>query len=427
MNSSSLRNTGPASRERMPIPRPSFNLYAIRADFPALHQRIHGRPLVYLDSAATALKPHPVIEAVVGAYTRDCANVHRGVHTLADRASTAFEAARGKVARFIHARSPREVVFVRGATEAINLVAQSYARPRLRPGDEVLVTQLEHHSNLVPWQVVCQQTGARLVVVPVTERGEVEIEAFRQRLTHRTRVVAVAHASNVLGTVLPVRLIALLAHARGATVVVDGAQAVPHLGVDVQDLVCDFYAFSGHKLYGPTGIGVLYGREDLLSAMPPYQTGGEMILSVSFERTLYQDPPRRFEAGTPDIAGAIGLGAAVDYLERIGQEPREEHERKLLEHGREVLGRIPRVRLVGNPASRVGVLSFVLEGAHAHDIGTVADAHGVAIRTGQLCAEPLLMAYGLPAVARASVGIYNTLDDLEALGEAVAEAGKVLT
>jgi cysteine desulfurase/selenocysteine lyase len=261
----------------------------------------------------------------------------------------------------------------------------------------------------------------------VTERGEIEIEAIRQRLTHRTRVVAVAHASNVLGTVLPVRLIALLAHARGATVVVDGAQAIPHLGVDVQDLVCDFYAFSGHKLYGPTGIGVLYGREELLSAMPPYQTGGEMIRSVAFEATLYQDPPHRFEAGTPHIAGAIGLGAAVDYLERIGREQHEEHEQELLGYGAELLGRIPRVRLLGNPASRVGVLSFVLEGAHAHDIGTVADSHGVAIRTGQLCAEPLLTAYGLPAVARASVGIYNTRDDLEALAEAVAEAGKVLT
>jgi cysteine desulfurase/selenocysteine lyase len=388
---------------------------------------VHGRPLVYLDSAATALKPRPVIDAVLDAYTRDCANVHRGVHTLADRATTAFEEARGKVARFVNARSPREVIFVRGTTEAINLVAQCHARPRLRPGDEVLVTELEHHSNLVPWQVVCQQTNARLVVVPVTARGEVEIEAIRQRMTHRTRVVAVAHVSNVLGTVLPVRLISWLAHARGATVVVDGAQAAPHLGADVQDLVCDFYAFSGHKLYGPTGIGVLYGREELLSAMPPYQTGGDMIRSVSFEGTLYQDPPQRFEAGTPDIAGAIGLGAAIDYLQRIGLEPCKEHERKLLDHGAELLGRIPGVRLVGSPPNRVGVLSFVLAGAHAHDIGTVADAHGVAIRTGHLCAQPLLAAYGLPAVARASVGVYSTRDDLEALAEAVMEAGKMLT
>jgi cysteine desulfurase/selenocysteine lyase len=427
MSSSALRRTDPPSHGRLSVPGPAFNLHAVRADFPALHQRVHGRPLVYLDSAATALKPRPVIDAVLGAYTRDCANVHRGVHTLADRATTAFEEARGKIARFVNARCPREVVFVRGTTEAINLVAQCHARPRLRPGDEVLITQLEHHSNIVPWQVVCQQTDARLVVVPVTARGEVEIEAIRQRMTQRTRIVAMAHVSNVLGTVLPVRLIALLAHARGATVVVDGAQAVPHLGVDVQDLVCDFYAFSGHKLYGPTGIGVLYGREELLSAMPPYQTGGDMIRSVSFEGTLYQDPPQRFEAGTPDIAGAIGLGAAIDYVQRIGLEPCEEHERSLLEYGAELLGRIPGVRLVGNSPSKVGVLSFVLEGVHAHDIGTVADAHGVAIRTGQLCAEPLLSAYGLPAVARASVGVYSTRADLEALAEAVTEAGKMLT
>jgi cysteine desulfurase/selenocysteine lyase len=424
MNSSAL--AVPPSYRRMPVPRPAFNLPAIRADFPALHQKVHGRPLVYLDSAATALKPQPVIDAVLGAYAHDCANVHRGVHTLSERATAAFEGARAKIAQFLGARSPREVVFVRGTTEAINLVAQCHARPRLRSGDEVLVTQLEHHSNIVPWQVVCRQVGARLVVVPVTGQGEIDIESVRERMTPRTRIVAVTHVSNVLGSVLPIRLIALLAHARGATVVVDGAQAVPHLAVDVQDLVCDFYAFSGHKLYGPTGIGVLYGREDLLASMPPYQTGGDMVRSVAFEDTQYQEPPHRFEAGTPDIAGALGLGAAVDYLRRIGQEAREAHERELLEVGAELLRRIPGVRLLGDSPRKVGVLSFVVEGAHVHDVGTVADARGVAIRTGHLCAEPLISALGLAAVARASVAMYTTHDDLDALAEAVVESRRIL-
>jgi cysteine desulfurase/selenocysteine lyase len=420
------RRTSRTPRVGQPVPRQRLDLAAIRADFPALGQTVHGKPLVYLDSAATALKPRPVVEAVVGALTRDSANVHRAAHTLSERATRAFEAARVKVAQFINARSPKEVVFVRGTTEAINLVAQSYARPRLRPGDQILITQLEHHSNIVPWQMICESTGARLVVAPITQRGEVSIDAVRECITDRTRIVALAHVSNVLGSVLPIRLITLLAHARGATVLVDGAQAAPHLPVDVQDLVCDFYALSGHKLYGPTGVGVLYGRQELLASMPPYQGGGDMVRSVSLEKTLYQDPPHRFEAGTPDIAGVIGLGAAIDYLTQLDREAVEEHERDLIGYGAERLLRIPGLSLVGTAPGKVGVISFVLEGVHAHDLATIADTHGVAIRAGQLCAEPLLASYHLNAVARASLGIYNTRTDLDVLVEAMGRARKVM-
>jgi cysteine desulfurase/selenocysteine lyase len=396
-------------------PSPAFDVSSARRDFPALHQDVHGKPLVYLDSAATTLKPESVIDAVDEVYARDCANIHRAVHLLSQRATVRYEEARDKVRGFLNARNTQEVVFTRGTTESINLVAQSFGRSLLREGDEVLVSELEHHSNIVPWQMLCQQTGATLVVVPMTDRGEVLKEAFEDKLSERTKIVGLAHVSNALGTVLPVRELIELAHEKGAVVLLDGAQAVSHVEVDVQALDCDFYAFSGHKLYGPTGIGVLYGKENLLQGMPPYQGGGDMIRSVTFEETIYNDLPYKFEAGTPNIAGAIGLGAAVDYYSSFDQRAVHAHEAAVLRYATDALQTVPGLRLVGTAPGKVAALSFLMEAAHPHDIGTIVDAEGVAIRTGHHCAQPVMEHFGVAATARASLGMYNTTDDIDAL------------
>lgn len=396
-------------------PQPTFDVERARRDFPALHQDVHGNPLVYLDSAATTLKPQVVIDAVSEVYSRDCANIHRAVHLLSQRATARYEGAREKVRSFLNARSGSEVIFTRGTTESINLVAQSFARSLLREGDEVLVSELEHHSNIVPWQIICHQTGARLVVVPMTDRGEILRAPFEEMLSERTRIVALAHVSNALGTVLPVRELIELAHDHGAVVVVDGAQAVSHVAVDVQALDCDFYAFSGHKLYGPTGIGVLYGKEKLLEGMPPYQGGGDMIRSVTFEETVYNDLPYKFEAGTPNIAGAIGLGAAIDYYRGFDQAAVHAHEASVLRYATEALQSVSGLRLIGTAPEKVASLSFLMDAAHPHDIGTIVDAEGVAIRTGHHCAQPVMEHFGVAATARASLGLYNTTEDIDAL------------
>lgn len=392
----------------------------IRQDFPILHQRVHGRPLAYLDNANTTQKPRAVIEATARYYAEDNANVHRSTHLLSERATQAYEGARVKVQRFINAASPKEIVFTRGCTESINLVAGSWGRANLRPGDEVVLTWLEHHSNIVPWQIVCEQTGARLRVVPIDEAGEVHLEAFEDALGERTRFVSIIHVSNALGTVNPVREMIALAHRRGVPVLVDGAQAVPHLPVDVQALDCDFYAFSAHKMYGPTGIGALYGRAALLEAMPPWQGGGDMIASVTFEKTTYNTLPYKFEAGTPNIAGAVAFGAAVDYLRQFDMNAIVRHERDLLEYATARLEAVPGVRLIGRARERLGVISFVMEGVHPHDVGTVLDRQGVAVRTGQHCAQPAVERFGVPATIRASFGLYNTRDEIDALVEGLA-------
>ena len=397
------------------VSEPSFDVEAVRADFPAIHQEVHGHPLVYLDSAATTLKPRVVIDAVQEVYARDCANIHRAVHLLSQRATARYEEAREKVRQFLNARATSEVIFTRGTTESVNLIAQSYGRSRLAEGDEILVTELEHHSNIVPWQILCQQTGAKLVVVPITERGEVLSAEFEAKLGERTKIAAFAHVSNALGTVLPAKELVRLAQARGAVTVLDGAQAVSHVDIDVQDLDCDFYAFSGHKLYGPTGIGVLYGRERLLDAMPPYQGGGDMIRSVRFEETIYNELPYKFEAGTPNIAGAIGLGAAVDYYRSFDQAAVHAHESRVLRYATEALDAIPGLRLIGTAPGKVAALSFLMDAAHPHDIGTIVDAEGVAIRTGHHCAQPVMEHFGIAATARASLGMYNTTADVDAL------------
>lgn len=392
---------------------------SVREQFPAIHQQIRGRPLVYLDSAATALKPRRVIDTVRDVWERDCANIHRGVHTLSQRATKRYEDARRTIGRFIGVTDPREVIYVRGATEAFNLIAQSYAMDRVGPGDEIVITGLEHHANIVPWQVVRDRTGATLKVIPVTDSGEVTLSAVEQVLSPRTKILAFAHVSNALGTILPVREMVRLGHAVGATVVVDGAQAVPHLPVDVKELGCDFYVWSGHKLYGPDGTGILYGRRELLECMTPYQTGGDMILSVSFEKTLYNELPARFEAGTPNIAGAVGLAAAVDFVKEIGFEWIVAHEQHLLRLAQSELSKIDGVRLIGTAKEKVGVISFVLEHVHPHDIGTVLDAHGIAVRTGHHCAQPVIERMGVAATARASLGVYNDESDIAALVDGV--------
>ena len=393
----------------------AFDVRRVRRDFPALHQDVHGKPLVYLDSAATSLKPQSVIDAVDEVYERDCANIHRAVHLLSQRATERFEKARETVRAFLNAANKTEIVFTRGTTEAINLVAQSWGRSALREGDEILVTELEHHSNIVPWQMLCQQTGAKLVVAPMTERGEVLRAAFEHQLSDRTRLVAMAHVSNALGTVLPVSELIALSHERGALVLLDGAQAVSHVDVDVQALDCDFYAFSGHKLYGPTGIGALYAKERLLDSMPPYQGGGDMIRSVTFEETIYNDLPYKFEAGTPNIAGAIGLGTAIDYVTSFDPGLVHSHEKAVLRYATEALEAVPGLRLVGTAPGKVAALSFLMDSAHPHDIGTIVDSEGVAIRTGHHCAQPVMEHFGIAATARASLGMYNTTEDIDAL------------
>jgi cysteine desulfurase/selenocysteine lyase len=402
-----------------------FDLSAIRKDFPALHQKVHGKPLVYLDNAATTQKPEAVIEALNRFYKSDCSNVHRAVHDLSDRATKAYEAARTRVKQFINARSEREIVFVRGATEAINLVMNSFSQPRVKAGDEILISALEHHSNIVPWQLLAEQTGSRLVVAPIDDRGELTLEEFDRRLGPQTALVAVAHVSNALGTIMPVHEIVRMAHARGVPVLLDGAQAVAHVRVDVQELGCDFYAFSGHKVFGPTGIGVLYGRENLLNEMPPYQGGGDMIRSVTFEKTTYNELPYKFEAGTPHIAGAIGLGAALEYVSRVGIERASDHEGELLLYGTELLRAIPGLRLIGTAREKVGVLSFVLDGIHPHDVGTVLDRDGIAVRTGHHCAQPVMERFGVPATTRASLAFYNTKAELDALANGIRRVQKL--
>ena len=399
-----------------------YDVYARRRDFPALHQSVHGHPLVYLDNGATSQKPAAVIDALRHYYEHDNSNVHRGVHALSERATRDYEAARDEVARFVNAPDRRSVVFVRGTTEAINLVARSYARPRLREGDEILVSHMEHHSNIVPWQILCEETGARLKVIPISDEGELDLDAYRSLLGERTRLVAIVHLSNALGTVNPVKEMCAAAHAAGAKVLVDGAQAAPHLPLDVQDLDCDFYAFSGHKVYGPTGIGALIGKTELFDEMPPWQGGGEMIRRVSFEDgTTYNDLPHKFEAGTPDISGAIGLKAALEYLSALDLEAVAAHEDALLDYATEALEQIDGLRVVGTAASKSGVLSFVLDGVHAHDIGTIVDRQGVAIRAGHHCTMPLMERLGLNATARATFALYNTKEDADALVRAIGK------
>ena len=411
-----------SSSTAVAVPRAAFDVRRIRQDFPILHETVHGKPLVYLDNAATAQKPQSVIDRMVRSLAEENANIHRGVHALSERATKSFEDARAKVRRFINAADVREIVFVRGTTEAINLVAATFGRTRIKAGDEILISGLEHHSNIVPWQLLAGQVGARIRVIPITDAGELRLDQYESLLTARTRLVSLVHVSNSLGTVNPVREMTAAARARGIPVVLDGAQAVSHLAVDVQALDCEFYAFSGHKLFGPTGIGVLYGKRALLEAMPPYQGGGDMISSVTFEKSEYNTVPYKFEAGTPNITGAVGLGAAIDYLSGLDRAAMEDHERDLLVYGTERLSAAPGVRLVGTAAHKVGVLSFVMDGIHPHDIGTVLDREGVAIRTGHHCTQPVMQRLGVPATARASLAFYNTREEIDTL---VAALGKV--
>ena len=401
---------------------PSLDLEAVRNDFPVLQQQVHGHPLVYLDNGASAQKPEAVIRAIADYYRKDHSNVHRGVHSLSQRATDCYEGARGKVRSFINARSTSEIVYVRGTTEAINLVAESYGRAFIGSQDEVLVTEMEHHSNIVPWQFLCERTGAMLKVVPIDDHGELMLEHYREMLSDRTRIVAVTQVSNALGTINPVREMITMAHDVGAVVLVDGAQAVPHMVVDVVGLDCDFYAFSGHKLYGPTGIGVLYGRESLLDMMPPWQGGGEMITKVHFEGSEYNDLPYKFEAGTPDIAGVVGLGAAIDYVKGLDLSLIENHEQNLLALATARAVEQPGLRRIGTAENKAGILSFELDGIHPHDVGTVLDHQGVAVRTGHHCAMPVMEHFGVPATVRASFGLYNTSAEIDRLFEAIDKA-----
>ena len=402
-----------------------YDVEAVRADFPALHQEIDGKPLVYLDNAATSQKPLAVLDAIDAFYRRDCANIHRGVHRLSQRATAAYEGARDTMQRFLNARSRREIVFVRGTTEAVNLIAHSWARPRLGPGDEVLVTWLEHHSNIVPWQLVCEATGARLRAVPIDDKGEMRYEEFEALLSSKTKIVATGHVSNALGTINPLERMVADAHRVGAVVVVDGAQAAPHMAIDVQALDVDFYAVSGHKMYGPTGSGVLYGREELLEAMEPYEGGGDMILTVSFEGTTYNELPYKFEAGTPNIAGGIGLGAAARYLEDLGLERIAAHEHDLLVYATERLEAIDGLSILGTSPHKAAVASFTLQGMHPHDLGTILDQEAIAVRTGHHCAQPVMERFGVSATTRASFGLYNTRHEVDRLVEGILSAKRV--
>jgi len=410
--------TAPAAR--------AFDVEAIRRDFPILDQQINGKPLVYLDNAASSQRPRAVIDAISHYYEHDHANVHRGVHTLSQRATEAYEGAREVVRGFINARDTKEVIYVRGTTEAINLVAQTFLRPRVGSGDEILISGLEHHANIVPWQLLCEQTGASLKVIPITAAGEVDFTAFEKLIGPRTRLLALAHISNALGTVVPVEKFIAVAKRLGVPVLLDGAQAVPHSKVDVQALGCDFYCFSGHKMLGPTGIGILYGRQPLLEAMPPWQGGGDMILSVSFEKTTYNQLPWKFEAGTPNISGAVGLAAAIRYLQQVGIERIAAYEHELLEYATQRLVTVPGLRIIGTAAAKASVASFVLEGIHPHDIGTILDTEGVAIRTGHHCAMPVMDFFKIPATARASMSFYNTFAEIDRLIAALEHTHSVL-
>ena len=397
----------------------SFDVARIRKDFPILKELINGKPLVYLDNAATSQKPQVVIDALVNYYMTENSNVHRGVHTLSQRATDSYEEARVKVQQFLNAADDKEVVFVRGTTEGINLVAQTYGRENVGEGDEIIISAMEHHSNIVPWQILCQEKGAHLKVVPISDDGELLLDEFENLLSPRTKLVSIVHQSNALGTINPVEQIVEMAHARGVPVLLDGAQAVAHVPIDVQKIGCDFYAFSGHKLYGPTGVGALYGRAELLDAMPPYQGGGEMIRSVSFEKTLYNVIPAKFEAGTQNIAGSIGLGVAIDYVNGVGMENIAAYENELLAYGTEKLSEIEPVRLIGTARNKGSILSFIMESAHPHDVGTILDAEGVAVRTGHHCAQPLMDRYGVPATVRASLAFYNTKEEIDTLVQGI--------
>ena len=403
-----------------------WDVERIRQDFPALHQQVHGKPLVYLDNAATTQKPQAVIDALTAYYTRDNANIHRGVHLLSERATDAYESARRRIQRHLNAASPREIVFVRQATEAINLVAASFGRKAVGAGDEIVISAIEHHANIVPWQMLCEEKGARLKVVPVDDRGDLIVDEYARLLGPRTRLVAITQVSNALGTITPIEEIIRLAHRENIPVLVDGAQAAPHQAVDVRALDCDFFVFSGHKTYGPTGIGVLYGKEAWLERMPPYQGGGDMIKMVTFEKTTYNDLPYKFEAGTPLIAGAIGLATALDYMAGLGLDRIAAWEHELLEYGTELLQAVPGVRLIGTARRKAAVLSFVLDGVHPHDVGTILDHEGVAVRAGHHCAMPVMDRFGVPATVRASLGLYNTPAELETLATAVRTAREII-
>ncbi len=403
----------------------ALELEAIRADFPALHQEVHGRPLVYLDNAATTQKPRAVIDAVRSFYERDCSNVHRGVHLLSQRATVAYENARTTVKKHLGAADSRDIVFTRGTTEGINLVASSFVRPRLHQGDEVLISAMEHHSNIVPWQLVCEERGAHLKIIPIDDDGDVMLSEYERLLSDRTKIVGIVHVSNALGTVNPVREMVAMAHARGVPVLVDGAQAVPHSKVDVRELDCDFYVFSGHKVYGPTGIGALYGKREHLLDMVPYQGGGDMILSVTFEGTTFNEPPHRFEAGTPNIEGALGLAAALDYVDAVGLDAIADHEARLLADATAAILAIPGTRLVGSARHRAAAVSFVMEGVHPHDIGTILDSEGVAVRAGHHCAQPVMKRYGVSATVRASFALYNTDSEIDALANGLTKVREV--
>ncbi len=403
----------------------TIDIEQIRQDFPALHQQVRGKPLTYLDNAATSQKPKQVIEALSRYYSYQNSNIHRGVYYLSEQATAAYEAARIKAQRFLNAANPAEVVFVRGTTEAINLVASSYGRLVLQPGDEVVISAMEHHSNIVPWQLLCESVGANLRVAPIDTSGMLIIPEYEELLGPRVKIVALVHVSNSLGTINDVKRLVRLAKEQSAVVLIDGAQAAPHMPIDVQDIGCDFYTVSGHKMYGPTGIGVLYGRIELLEAMPPYQGGGEMIRSVTFEKTTYAPPPAKFEAGTPHIAGAIGMGVAIDYLEQLGWDFVHEQERVLLEYALERLPTVPGLQIIGAAESRASVVSFTVDGIHAHDIGTIVDQEGVAIRTGHHCTQPIMDFFGVPATARASFAFYNTVEEVDNLTKALMEAREV--
>jgi len=404
-----------------------FDVDKVREDFPVLKQKIHGKPLVYLDNAATAQKPFAVIDAIRKFHEVDCANIHRGVHELSQRSTAAYEETRARMKRFLNARSKTELIFVRGTTEAINLVASSWGHKNVREGDEIVISAMEHHSNIVPWQMLCEATGAKLRVIPMNDRGELLMEEYEKLLNPRTKMVAVAHVSNALGTINPVKEIIALAHRAGALALVDGAQAAPHMRVDVQALDADFYAVSGHKMVGPTGIGILYGKSKLLNAMPPYQGGGDMIKSVTFEKTTYNDLPYKFEAGTPNIAGGIGLGAAVDYLSGVGLDRIAAYEHELLVYGTHALEQIPGLRMIGTAREKAAVLSFVIEGIHPHDIGTVLDRLGIAVRTGHHCAQPVMDRFGVPATTRASLAFYNTRREIDALVAGIHKVKEVFS
>ncbi len=406
-------------------PTAILDVATIRRDFPILQRRLHGKPLVYLDNAATTQKPQAVIDRLVRYYAEENANIHRGVHVLSVEATDAYDAARERVRRFLNAAEAREIIFVRGATEAINLVAATYGRTHVSAGDEVVISEMEHHSNIVPWQMLCEEKGAHLRVIPITDSGELRLDEYERLLTPRTRIVAVTHVSNALGTINPVELLVRVAHDRGIPVLIDGAQAVAHAPVDVQAIGCDFYAFSGHKVFGPTGIGVLYGRAPLLEAMPPYQGGGDMIRSVTFERTIYNDLPYKFEAGTPNIAGVVGLDEALGYVTAVGLDRIASYERDLLAYGTEALSDITGLRLTGTSRHKAGILSFVMDAVHPHDLGTILDQDGIAIRAGHHCCQPLMARLGVPATARASLAFYNTREEINSLVTALHTAKAV--